>query len=86
MNKAPRHTPDIGPGRLIIDRFEGDFAVCEGDGEPTHVNVPKSQIDCRAGEGAVIYYCKKHDRYHYDAQATVRRTAYIHDLTKDMWQ
>lgn len=36
----------------VIDRFEGDFAVCEQDGGM--VDIPKSKISPDAREGDVI--------------------------------
>ena len=83
--------------RLIIDRFEGDYAICEQveterltDGDiiktvPGNVNIQKSRIDPLAGEGSVIVYDKVGERFVYDAEATARRTAYIKELAKNLW-
>lgn len=37
---------------IIIDRFEGDFAVCEMDG--LMVDIPRSCIPPQAGEGSEL--------------------------------
>jgi hypothetical protein len=72
--------------RYIIDRFEGEYAVCEPDGATGHIDIPKKQIDKCAGEGAVIYYCEREKKYAYDADATKLRNEYIRNIVKDMWK
>ncbi len=37
---------------IVIDRFEGNFAVCEMDGQM--VNIPRSCVPPQAGEGSVL--------------------------------
>lgn len=37
---------------IVIDRFEGDFAVCEMDGQM--VSVPRSCVPPQAGEGSAL--------------------------------
>lgn len=37
---------------IVIDRFEGNFAVCEMDGQM--VNIPRSCIPPQAGEGSAL--------------------------------
>lgn len=39
--------------KLIIDRFEGDFAVCETD-DLEFVNIPIAALPCGAKEGDVF--------------------------------
>lgn len=39
--------------RLVIDRFEGDFAVCEKD-DRTIVDIPIKDIPSECNEGSVI--------------------------------
>ena len=91
---------------FIIDRFEGDYAVCErvktdqlkecytykpaADGDkkksvPEYVNIPKSRIDARAGEGAIVVFDRAGDLYVYDAEATSRRKEYIKSLAANLW-
>ena len=40
---------------FVIDRWEGDFAVCENQTTKTMVNILRSLIDSSAREGDVIY-------------------------------
>ena len=39
--------------KLIIDRFEGDFAVCETE-DLEFINFPKAALPCGVKEGDVI--------------------------------
>lgn len=39
-------------GKYIIDRFEGDYAVCEYEGQM--VDIPKKSIPNQAREGSVL--------------------------------
>lgn len=38
---------------LIIDRFEGDIAVCEAP-DGTHTDIPREKLPAGAAEGSVI--------------------------------
>ena len=72
---------------MIIDRFEGGFAVCEyedGSGSTAHVNIPEDQIDCRAAEGSVIVYDAERRRYFPDADATKNRADTIQKLMNSL--
>jgi hypothetical protein len=56
---------------LIVDRFEGDFAVCkEGNGET--VNIPKAKMPPSAVEGDCLIAVGK-GVYAVDADETARR-------------
>ncbi|NLK28116.1 MAG: DUF3006 domain-containing protein [Clostridiales bacterium] len=41
--------------KLIIDRFEGNYAVCEGE-DKTIVNIPKYKLplDCKEGDCLIL--------------------------------
>ncbi len=54
---------------LIIDRFEGDFAVCELDGG--HKNIPLQKIDGTPREGDVLI--ENGERYEISKEETARR-------------
>ena len=54
---------------LIIDRFEGDFAVCEQDGG--HKNIPIQKINGAPREGDVLI--ENGDRYEISKEETTRR-------------
>jgi len=43
----------MGKSRIIVDRIEGEMAVCEVDG--TMVDIPLSNIGSGVHEGDIIY-------------------------------
>ncbi|MGI6357917.1 MAG: DUF3006 domain-containing protein [Bacillota bacterium] len=67
---------------LIIDRFEGEFAVCERDGEM--INIPRHLIPGGAQEGDVLQ--ETPDGYVVDEEATAVRRKRIVALMKDLWK
>lgn len=54
---------------MIIDRFEGDFAVVETD--EGFLDIPRSQLPTEAEEGDVLVRCG--DSYAVDRDATEQR-------------
>ena len=60
-----------GVEMLIIDRFEGDFAVVEAD--DTFINIPSAELPDNAKEGDVL-------RLVIDIDATDERKKRIRDL------
>ncbi len=54
---------------IVLDRFEGNFAVIEDDGNIK--NVPKNLIDEAVTEGSVIV--KKGDKYFLDEKNSAAR-------------
>jgi hypothetical protein len=80
------NTDNVKYARLIVDRFEGDYAVCECEGKAEPVILPKGRIDGQAREGSIIIYDDSSGLYKYDAAATAERTAYIKALAKKIWQ
>lgn len=56
---------------MIIDRFEGDFAVIEDNGKM--LNVPRKELPDAAKEGSVLI--KSGDSYEIDKTATQNRKA-----------
>jgi hypothetical protein len=69
--------------RLIIDRFEGDFAVCENDNK-IMVNISKKELPSEVKEGDVIY--KYDEKYIIDLEETKKRKQEIHDIIKNLWE
>jgi len=67
---------------IILDRFEGDYAVIEIDGEM--VDVKKCLVDTKVREGDVLIIVD--GIYHKDDQGTKKRKQYIEDKFKDMWE
>jgi hypothetical protein len=68
--------------KVIIDRFEGDFAVCEKENRQM-INIEKSILPDLVKEGDVLRI--KNEIITIDAEATVKRKKEIEQLTKDLW-
>ena len=69
--------------QLIIDRFEGSFAVCE-DEDRNMVNIERSKLPPEAREGDVLYI--DGGEYKVDAPATDARKRDIRKMTEDIWE
>jgi len=81
-----RESENKMPDALIIDRFEGAYAVCEREGAAESVNVPRGRVDAAAREGSVIAYDAAAGRYLVDEAATRRRAAHVRALAKGLWK
>lgn len=68
--------------QYIIDRFEGEFAVCETS-ELKFVNILKKDLPKDVKEGDVLEFDGK--KYVLDIDETKKRKMEIDDLTKDLW-
>jgi len=68
--------------KVIIDRFEGNFAVCEKE-DRQMLDIEKSKIPNTAKEGDVLIITN--DKITIDVEDTKKRKKEIEDLTKDMW-
>jgi hypothetical protein len=68
--------------RLIIDRFEESFAVCEDENGKNH-DIPVSRILGEAKEGYVIE--EINGLFYINKEETEKRRKYIEELTKSMW-
>ncbi|KOA19368.1 hypothetical protein CLHOM_21590 [Clostridium homopropionicum DSM 5847] len=69
--------------KVIIDRFEGSYAVCEKDNKQM-INIPIASIPPEAREGTILII--KDGKITIDFEETNRRKAEIEELTKDLWQ
>lgn len=69
--------------KLIIDRFEGDFAVCEKE-DKTMINIDKANLPQQAKEGDVIVF--KNGKYSINVAETNRRKKKIKELMDDLWE
>ena len=69
--------------KVIIDRFEGDFAVCEKD-DRTMIDIEKNKIPETAKEGDVLDIID--DKITIDFDATEKRKIEIDDLTRNLWK
>lgn len=67
---------------LIIDRFEGNYAVCEDENKQMH-NIELRFIEDNPKEGDIIE--NNNGSFKINVEETKKRRKYIEDLTKDMW-
>ena len=69
--------------RRIIDRFEGPFAVVEGEGRKM-VQIPREDLPKEAREGDAIVY--RDGEYQVDDTETEKRRKKIEELSRDLWE
>lgn len=69
--------------KVIIDRFEGTFAVCEKE-DRTMIEIYKKDIIGEAREGDVLQI--EGEQITIDQEATENRKKEIEELTKGMWR
>jgi hypothetical protein len=69
--------------KVIIDRFEGDFAVCEKP-DRTMLNIPKDKLPADAKEGDVLIINGEDIRVNSSATASRKKT--IEKLMNDLWK
>ena len=67
---------------LIIDRFEGEFAIVEDTDTDKMMTVENELIEQNASEGDVIVLLN--GIYHVDSEATKKRRAEVLALLKKM--
>lgn len=67
---------------IILDRFEGNFAVIEDNG--VMKNIPKELVDKKATEGSVII--KKGDKYFLDEKNSAARRNEIAELQNSLFE
>jgi len=68
--------------KVIIDRFEGDFAVCEKE-DRQMLDIKRNKIPSSAKEGDVLDITN--DQITIDFKETEKRRKEIEELTKDLW-
>ena len=68
--------------KVIIDRFEGHFAVCEKE-DKTMIDIERSKIPAEAKEGDALLV--EDNKIIIDEEETKKREERIEDLTKDLW-
>lgn len=69
---------------LIIDRFEGNFAVCERE-DRTMQDVERSKIPAEAKEGDVLRIDEKIDTITVDWEETARRKEALKNQMENLW-
>lgn len=67
---------------IVLDRFEGNFAVIEDDG--IMKNIPKELVDKSVTEGSVIF--KKGDKYFLDEKNSAARRKKIAELQNSLFE
>ncbi|MGH4118936.1 DUF3006 domain-containing protein [Clostridium sp.] len=68
--------------KVIIDRFEGNFAVCEKE-DKQMLDIEKSKIPNTAKEGDVLNI--DNGMITVEVEETEKRKKEIEELTKDLW-
>jgi hypothetical protein len=69
--------------KVTIDRFEGNFAVCEKS-DRTMINISKDKIPPGSKEGDILVI--EEDNIKIDAGETTKRKKVINDLMNDLWK
>ena len=69
--------------KVIIDRFEGEYAVCEKE-DRTMIHIEREKLPRKAKEGAVLVISG--DRITLDVQDTKARVARIKEKMKGLWE
>jgi len=68
--------------KVIIDRFEGNFAVCEKE-DRKMLDIQRDKVPSTAKEGDVLNITD--DKITIDIEETEKREKEIEELTKDLW-
>ena len=69
--------------RVIIDRFEGKFAICEKE-DRKMIRIEKAKMPSEVQEGDVLNITENNIIV-MDKEETMRRKKEIEDLTNDLW-
>lgn len=68
---------------VVIDRFEGEFAVCEKNNREM-INILKEKIPNEAKEGSVLIVSERGD-IEFDIEKTKQREKDIKKLIEGIW-
>jgi len=68
--------------KITIDRFEGDYAVCEKENKKM-IHIQKSKIPIEAKEGDVLLI--NGEDIIIDQEETMKRKKEIEELVNDLW-
>jgi hypothetical protein len=68
---------------VVVDRFEGNFAVCEGS-DRTMMNIPRSKLPEGVKEGDVLDITDS--GITLNQSETTKRRAYIKKLMNGLWK
>ncbi len=70
--------------KLIVDRFEGDYAVCETE-DRNIINIPKTELPDNIREGNSIYL-DKNGKYRIDIMNTNNQEEKIRKKMNKLWE
>lgn len=68
--------------KIIIDRFEGDYVVCEQP-DGTMIDIKKERLPKESKEGDVLNYTD--DKITMDSNETKQRSERIKNLMDSLW-
>ncbi|WP_129600696.1 DUF3006 domain-containing protein [Anaerophilus nitritogenes] len=68
---------------LIIDRFEGNYAICE-DEQKNMISIGKENIPKEAKEGDVLFVYD--EKIIIDKEETKKRKEEIEKIADDLWE
>ncbi|HEY8891738.1 MAG TPA: DUF3006 domain-containing protein [Clostridium sp.] len=68
---------------VIIDRFEGNYAVCEKE-DRVSIDIERSKLPNEAKEGDIL--CIDNGNITIDLEKTKKRRIDIEKLTEDLWE
>ena len=68
--------------RVVIDRFEGDYAVCEKE-DREMIDIKRDCLPKEAKEGDVLDI--ESDKIAINTNETEKRKKDIEELTRDLW-
>jgi len=69
--------------KVIIDRFEGDYAVCERE-DRTMINIERKRLPVGAAEGDVLVI--EGNRISVDAEETRLRKEKMRKMMDSLWE
>ncbi len=69
--------------RIVIDRFEGKFAVCERENLEM-INIPKKKLPKNVKENDVLVL--DDEKIYVDEVATLKQKEKINEMLKDLWE
>jgi hypothetical protein len=70
--------------KLTIDRFEGNYAVCEQE-DKTTINIPKYKLPLECKEGDTLYQDSE-GMYRKDIETTKSREKRIYDKINRLFE
>lgn len=70
--------------QLVIDRFEGEFAVCENRKNREMVNIKISKLPIQAKEGDILIL--KNNKFEIDEQERINIESKIQEKVKNIFE